>query len=148
MSTPCSYHNIEKIESHIIKREDFTPKQLAAVELALLSARNSTARYKVGCTLVSSSRLYRGESSHKTHPLQFKYNTDNINKIHLHAEISALAKVKNPKERLHLAVVMRAIKAGYADSAPCDSCLAALGAFKVENLLYYKDSNFFLVKLM
>ena len=147
MGTPCSYHNIDNINSTLIKLEDLTSKQLAAVEMAHSTAASSDARYKVGCTLVSSSRMYKGESSHKTHPLQLKYNSDNKNKIHLHAEISALAKIKNSKERLHLAVVMRAIKTGYADSAPCDSCLAALIEFKVENLLYYKDSNFYLVKL-
>ncbi len=120
-----------------------------AIVAAISAAEKSDAKYKVGCAIYSSAKKnhYLGWSSMKSHPLQSKY-ADNPEKIYLHAEISALAKIRDADYSLDMAVIARKIKVGIAVSAPCDSCVRALIEFGVKSVLYYKNNNWLHAELI
>ena len=83
--------------------------------------------------------LTTGENSYsKTHPLQSKYAVMNglDNKIFLHAEISALSKLKKHHKPYRI-VVERYMKDGTpACAKPCVVCSAAIQSFNIPVVEY------------
>ena len=134
----CSYSFIESLAWAPMQNK---PR---ALDLACREADKSTAHYKVGCAIeCSCGTIISGHSQNKTHPMQRKYTVDPV-KICLHAEIHALSRLRGliPIS----ALIVRKNKLGLANSAPCDSCCAALMAFGVREFIFYSNSQWFSVK--
>lgn len=76
-----------------------------------------------------------GENSYdKTHPLQAKYavQTNLFDKIFLHAEISALSKLKKYHKPYRIVVERYKDDGSPAIAQPCPVCKAAIEAFNIE----------------
>jgi deoxycytidylate deaminase len=76
-----------------------------------------------------------GYNRAKTHPLQARFSTG-IHKLHLHAEIDAIANAL--RQRIPLTecslIVARQGPKGFMTSRPCDGCWSALEAFGVRTV--------------
>ncbi len=134
----CSYSFIESLVWAPMQNK---PR---ALYLACREAEKSTAHYKVGCAIeCSCGTIVAGHSQNKTHPMQRKYTVDPV-KICLHAEIHALSRLRGliPIS----ALIVRKNKLGLANSAPCNSCCAALMAFGVREFIFYSNAQWFSVK--
>jgi len=106
---------------------------------AYLSDRS---KHKTGCVLTDKKNnvISFGCNSNKTHPTQFMYATKAGNPLacHLHAEISALIRIKS-ETNVDRAYVVRAMKNGKRGMAkPCNICKAAL-LDKGVNQIYYSN---------
>jgi len=81
--------------------------------------------------------ISRGANNYqKTHPMQFRLanKTDRINRIYLHAEISALVKAR--KEPYGI-LVIRITKTGLIRMArPCNICIMAIREAGIKNVYY------------
>ena len=134
----CSYDIVESLQWIP------TGRQSRMLDIARKEAEKSTAHYKVGCAIeCSCGTIVSGHSQNKTHPMQRKYTVDPV-KICLHAEIHALSRLRGliPIS----ALIVRKNKLGLANSAPCDSCCAAMMAFGVKEFIFYSNSQWFSVK--
>lgn len=135
----CSYSFIESLAWAPMQNK---PR---ALDLACREADKSTAHYKVGCAIeCSCGTIISGHSQNKTHPMQRKYTVDPV-KICLHAEIHALSRLRGliPVS----ATIVRKNKLGFANSAPCNSCLAAFMAFGIQEVFFCKEGNWFTIAL-
>jgi tRNA(Arg) A34 adenosine deaminase TadA len=78
----------------------------------------------------------------KTHPLQLKYS-QNQNKLHLHAEIDAIARATRLDtvfEKCDL-FVGRLAKGAIRESCPCPSCWSAIEAFGFRSVTWTTDEG-------
>jgi hypothetical protein len=76
-----------------------------------------------------------GYNSFCTHPLQAKFTT-HPDRIHLHAEIAAIAREKIDVEGMDM-YIARVWKNGKpALAKPCKGCQSALAAFKLKNIYW------------
>jgi deoxycytidylate deaminase len=81
----------------------------------------------------------------KSHPTQARYASmsGNVDKIFLHAEISALIKSIKTKKDPHTIVVVRVKKDGsFGTSKPCPVCQLAIEETSIKNVIYYDGYNF------
>lgn len=87
-----------------------------------------------------------GKNSYiKTHPVQYKYNLHNPEKIFLHAEIDALLKCKS--DNYHTMIICRMTKlCNITMAKPCIGCMKALKDYNIKKV-YYTDNQGNLVLL-
>ncbi len=102
----------------------------------------SKKRFEIWATVYDKRGriLAKGKNSYlKSHPLQWKFAKQvGLNhKIYLHAEIDAIRKVKN-RSKIHKIVVERYNSGKPAKSKPCPICEAAISAFGIKIVEYYK----------
>lgn len=80
-----------------------------------------------------------GENSYKkTHPMQKKFAEKEgmAYKVFLHAEISALIKLRNPEDA-HTITIIRTLKNGEpANAKPCRICAAAIKNSNIKNIVH------------
>lgn len=121
-----------------------------------VAQQSDFVRTHVGCLITYKGRpVSSGCNSNKTHPMQEKYNKYR-NKNHtqncipkIHAEIQALAKLKNdeyePKyDPRKLAVYVYRIRKDqdFGMARPCPSCMQAIKDMGIRNIYYTTDSGY------
>lgn len=112
-----------------------------SVDLAAITASLSERhKHKTGCVLLDRQNrvISVGVNATRTHPLQARYaeQTDNPFKIHLHAEISALTRLRR-QHIPHTAIVVRLLANGKRSMAkPCPVCEAALLDNGIEQIFF------------
>ena len=112
-----------------------------------IKAKGRTSISRFGAILTDDFSTYYGWNSYRTHPLQAKFaaQTGTPEKIHVHAELSvciqaAKTYLKYGKKsdlsgfRLYVARVLA--NGTPALAKPCDSCLAALIEFGINEVIY------------
>lgn len=109
------------------------------------SILSDVKRYQLGAVITKGTDVLAvGFNQEKSHPLQKKYNRErgvDSEWSFLHAEISALSKVKN-KKLLHGAVMYtsRKFKCGSnANARPCAACMKAIHDFGIRQIIYTTD---------
>lgn len=99
-------------------------------QLALSAAPHQTGRYRVACAVLDKKDriLAIGQNSYsKTHPTQKRHavNVGEEHKEYLHAEISALVKIRNG-EPYKITVVRVGANGSLLNAKPCKICAAAI----------------------
>ena len=125
-----------------------------AFELARQVAENSDfERAHVGCLITyKGTPVASGCNSHKTHPMQQKYNkyrqTNSDNKTFIpkrHAEINALSRIKDcdydPKKLAIYVYRIKKIKK-YGMARPCPSCMQAIKDAGIKTIYYTTEDGY------
>ena len=106
------------------------------------SILSDVKKYQLGAAITKGTDVLAvGFNQEKSHPLQKKYNKErgvDSEWSFLHAEISALSKVKN-KKLLRGAVMYtsRKFKCGSnANARPCAGCMKAIIDFGIKEIVY------------
>ena len=109
------------------------------------SILSDVKRYQLGAVITKGTDVLAvGFNQEKSHPLQKKYNRErgvDSEWSFLHAEISALSKVKN-KHLLRGAIMYtsRKFKCGNnANARPCAGCMKAIHDYGIRQIIYTTD---------
>jgi deoxycytidylate deaminase len=123
-------------------------KQKKYFDVAKAVAATSTfKRVKIGAVIVRSRMVLSvGANTHKTHPMQFKYNEFRYNRqVHwasLHAEMCALSRCRESLHGAEIYIFRYDLNHNLAMSRPCAACMRALIDRGV-NLIHYTTPNGF-----
>lgn len=107
-------------------------------------------QHKLGAVIAKGTEILAvGQNQAKSHPLQKKYNKFRGHAhaeewSYLHAELSALVKIKN-KKQLHGAkiYISRTNKSGKnALARPCAACFAAIKDFGISRVVYTTEHGY------
>ena len=116
-----------------------------------LAKSSDFKRIHVGCIITYKGMVIAsGFNSNKTHPLQKKYNkfratSDSEFVPKLHAEISALSKLRNSSlnpKRMKLFVYRIKQDGSYGMARPCPSCMQAIKDFGIRKIYYTTNDGF------
>jgi tRNA(Arg) A34 adenosine deaminase TadA len=141
----CQYNNLSTLSSDVRRYRDVQSLP-ALLQTGVRLARNASlaceGRYCIGACLIhkGQGQFCVGSSMDRTHPLQKRFSTKFPQKVTLHAEISALSRLRREAE-LECMVVVRTHRSSglYASSKPCDICLGALMTYEVGSIVYFED---------
>lgn len=108
---------------------------------------------RIGCVIsYKGSILAKGHNSNKTHTAQAKYNiwrykdkSNNYLPEKVHAEISALEKVKYLDidfSKVHIYIYRETRKGELAMARPCKACLARIKELGIKHISYTTDSGY------
>lgn len=102
---------------------------------------SNSLRARVGCALASGSRLITTASNMlRSHPIQCDYNFRRefpVERHNIHAEISALMKIRHREYKNLKIYVIRIRKDGTIGMArPCKACMEALRDYGVKTVFY------------
>ena len=108
--------------------------------LAIDLAKSNPAKQKMAAVIVDKRGrvLSYGVNSYvSTHPIQAKFGrlTGNPEAIWLHAEVSALVKLRHKPHTMYVARVTKDMRP--AMSKPCPACSAAIIEAGVKRVIYY-----------
>lgn len=131
-------------------------KRIAAnLELAKQVAEQSHfKKIHIGCVITYKNLpIALGYNSHKTHPLQKKYNRYRTNREGIgeitpkrHAEINALSKIKredvNPEKMVAYIYRIKIEEPYYGLARPCPSCMKALKDFGIKKIVYTTNDGY------
>lgn len=114
------------------------------IGVATAASRLSThSTFKIGAVIANNtSILSTGVNQEKSHPLQKRYNKARGVKAtewsHIHAELAALLKVKDPKALVGATIyVSRSFKNGQnALARPCEACMDAIIDRGIKSIVY------------
>ena len=105
-----------------------------------IAKQSTDYKQKIGCVITDKRGrvIATGVNKSKTHPVQKHYakKTGNSKKIHLHAEISALIRIKGKPHSIYISRIMRNGATGLAK--PCPLCQMAIEEAGIENVVYTK----------
>lgn len=114
------------------------------LQLAIETAKSSPSKKKVGAVLLRKNKVIATAVNleKKTHPLQAKFaqRVGLVEKIYLHAEVSALIKAREDADTIVVARVNNQNK--LRNSCPCKVCALALEEAGVKNIYYSTDDGF------
>jgi deoxycytidylate deaminase len=118
-----------------------------AGELAELSEYK---KYPTGCIVVYKNRIIStGWNSHKSHPIQRKYNIErNIpeSSIHkIHAEIDALKNIiylNVDWSKVKIYIYRKRFNQPYGMARPCPSCMKFISDIGIKNVYYTTNKGF------
>lgn len=138
----------------------FSKSDYKYFDLARRAAEEATYEpFRLGCVMVYKGHVIStGSNSHKTHPVQerynkkyrnFKYNGQMI-KNSLHSEIDALTKIPYPldqqidysKVKVYVYRLAPGLPLKCGCARPCASCMAALKDKGIQHIYYTTDSGF------
>lgn len=126
----------------------FTKRDFQFFEIAKNIARLSTfPKVKIGSVVVKDGNIIStGVNSTKTHPMQSFYNKFRgfESKNRIHAEMSAIAKIKNKKELIGASIYVNRICGNRENGLckPCPACMKALMEHKIKSIFYTTDTGF------
>lgn len=109
-------------------------------------AKQNPDQFKFCCITLNKSGHITAmsfQSNKKSHPLQYHFakKANKIEKIYLHAEISAL--IKAPPDPYAMLVVRVDLNGNLVNSKPCTICQLAISEASSLRHCYYTDNNHF-----
>lgn len=113
--------------------------------VATLSTWSELPRQQTGAVLVLRNEIIAtGYNRAKSHPMQKFYAmlVDRPDAIYAHAEISAMAKIRNhPDRHLCKLYVYRETTHGFAMARPCEICSLAIKDFRIQHVYYTTNAG-------
>jgi deoxycytidylate deaminase len=121
---------------------------------AVAIANPAQGSAKVAAAVVRGKKIVAiGMNQNKSHPMQAKFNTENPDRIFLHAEIDAIKNALrfSDEEDLKKCVmyIVRVKRPNthdkvnwiYGTAFPCEGCLNCLEAFQIQTIVYTLDNG-------
>ena len=108
-------------------------------------------RIQIGAVIARKNNIIAvGVNQTKSHPLQKKYNQNRFDdkhdtcQHHLHAEMDAISKVKNPEdfERATIYVYRKNLNGELAMSKPCEACMTKIIETGIKKIGYTTNQGF------
>jgi deoxycytidylate deaminase len=110
------------------------------VNAAIIAAKESMCRYRVGAALLGGKRVYFGFNKRKTHPWLLKYKYKKWSCIH--AELDVLLKANKNNDCDGVLYVARLMKNGEVGMAkPCEGCMGVIVNLGVSRVVYTISKN-------